>query len=197
SITALAEIVHREKDALPAVWSNGLQAQASYDPPSSPVSSATHIVTVEVDSCTGAVHLCRYVVAEDCGPMIDEGVVEGQVRGAIAQAIGGTLYEEVQYSAEGQLLTGTLQDYLVPSIFDVPRIEIVHLCTPSPLTEGGYKGVAEGGTIGAPAAIVNAIADALGVLPDQVRLPLTPERVLALIDADKADPLQGSVSTRA
>ena len=119
------------------------------------------------------------MVAEDCGPVVDEAVVEGQVRGAIAQAIGAALLEEVHYDDGGQLLTGTLQDYLVPGVFDVPRIDIVHMYTPSPFTEGGYKGVAEGGTIGAPAAIVNAVADALGVCPAEVRMPLTRERVLA------------------
>jgi carbon-monoxide dehydrogenase large subunit len=139
---------------------------------------------VAVDTRTGAVAFERYVVAEDCGPVVDRAVVDGQVRGAVAQAIGSVLLEEVRYDAEGQHLNATLQDYLVPGIHDVPDIEIAHVHTPSPFSEGGYKGVGESGTIGGPAAVVGAIADALGVRPERIELPLTPERVLALI----ADP---------
>ena len=180
TLAEMGAIVHSASHEVPAGWDARLEAQASYDPPSMPVSAASHLAVVAVDTQTGAVDIKRYLVAEDCGPMVDQDVVEGQIRGAVAQGIGSALHEEVHYDAAGQLLTGTLQDYLVPSIFDVPRIEIVHMCTPSPFTEGGYKGMAEGGTIGAPAAIVNAVSDALGVYPDEVRLPLTPERVLAL-----------------
>lgn len=181
TLAEMGAIVHSEGNDVPAGRDAKLEAQASYDPPVMPVSAASHLAVVAVDTRTGAVDIERYLVAEDCGPMVDRGVVEGQIRGAVAQAIGAALYEEVRYDAAGQLLTGTLQDYLVPGIFDVPRIEIAHMCTPSPFTEGGYKGMAEGGTIGAPAAILGAVSDALGVLPDEVRLPLTPERVLALL----------------
>jgi len=182
SIAQIGEIVHSARHEFPPGWEPGLETRASYDPPGVPVSCATHVAVVEVDTCTGRVVFERYVVAEDCGPVVDEAVVEGQVRGAIAQGIGSALLEEVCYDDSGQLLSGTLQDYLVPGIHDVPRIEIVHMHTPSPFTIGGYKGVAEGGTIGAPAAVLGAVADALGVAPVSVRLPLTPERVLALLD---------------
>jgi carbon-monoxide dehydrogenase large subunit len=121
------------------------------------------------------------VVAEDCGPVVDQAVVDGQVRGAVAQAIGSVLLEEVRYDDDGQHVSATLQDYLVPGIFDVPDIDICHAHTPSPFSEGGYKGIAESGTIGGPAAIVNAIADALGIQPARVELPLTPERVLDML----------------
>jgi len=184
TIAELGSMVHSQSDELPSDWEEGLEACVSHDPPEMPVSAATHLAVVEVDTFTGMVEILRYVVAEDCGPMLDKSVVEGQLRGAIAQGIGSALYEEIHYDLEGQFLSGTLQDYLVPGIFDVPHIEILHLSTPSPYTEGGYKGVAEGGTIGAPAAIVNAVSDALQVRPDLVRLPLTPERVLQMLEVE-------------
>ena len=185
TMAQLAEAVHSARHEFPDDFEPGLEARASYDPPGVPVSPATHIAVVEVDTYTGAVQFKRYVVAEDCGPVVDQEVVDGQVRGAIAQAIGCALYEEVRYDEQGQLMSGTLQDYIVPGIFDVPPIEIMHLQTPSPFTEGGYKGIAEGGTIAAPAAITNAVADAIGVLPNDVQLPLTPERVLAMLESSR------------
>jgi carbon-monoxide dehydrogenase large subunit len=142
---------------------------------------------VEVDSETGVVEIERMVAVEDCGTMVNPLIVEGQLAGAVAQGIGCVLYEGLRYDEDGQFLAGTLVDFLYPTTTEVPRIEIDHLETPSPLTEGGFKGMGEGGLIGAPAAIVNAIADALepiGVTID--RTPLRPADVLALIDAGTA-----------
>ena len=181
SIAEMGEIVHSAHHQFPPGWEPGLETRASYDPPGVPVSCATHVAVVEVDTRSGSVRFERYVVAEDCGPVVDEAVVDGQVRGAVAQAIGSVLLEEVRYDNDGQHVSATLQDYLVPGIFDVPDIEICHAHTPSPFSEGGYKGIAESGTIGGPAAIVNAIADALGTQPTSVELPLTPERVLDML----------------
>ena len=120
TLAEMGAIVHSASHEVPAGWDARLEAQASYDPPSMPVSAASHLAVVAVDTQTGAVDIKRYLVAEDCGPMVDQDVVEGQIRGAVAQGIGSALHEEVHYDAAGQLLTGTLQDYLVPSIFDVP-----------------------------------------------------------------------------
>ncbi len=160
----------------------GLSVSAAYDPPVATFASATHIAVVEVDVETGLVEIRRYVVVEDCGPIINPIIVEGQVHGATAQGIGGVLFEELIYDVGGQLITASLMDYLVPGATELPTIEIDHLETASPLTVGGYKGVGEGGTVGAPAAIANAIADALAPLGVTVsELPLSPERVRALV----------------
>jgi carbon-monoxide dehydrogenase large subunit len=127
------------------------------------------------------VRLLRYIVGEDCGPMINPNVVEGQIAGGVAQGIGGVLYEHLAYDDEGNPLATTLADYLVPSPVEIPPIEYVHVETPSP-GPGGYKGVGEGGAIGAPPAVVNAVADALSPFGVTVtELPLSPERIIALL----------------
>ena len=159
-----------------------LQVEARYSVPSPPFACATHIAVVEVDIETGGVKVARYVVVEDCGRMINPPAVDGQIRGAVAQGIGSALLEQHIYDPEGQQLTGTLQDYLVPGTLDIPDIEVYHLESPSPITPGGHKGVGESGIIGAPAAIANAVADALDLSPVSLTLPLTPERVLALAE---------------
>ena len=127
--------------------------------------------------------LDRYVVAEDCGRVINPMIVDGQVHGAVAQGIGAALYEEVVYDESGQLLTASLADYVIPCAGEVPPIETIHLETESPTTVGGFRGMGEGGTIGAPAAIANALGDALTPLGAEVfELPMTPERLFRLIE---------------
>ena len=168
--------------ALEADAESGLAVADLYDPPVATFASATHLAVVEVDVETGLVEIRRYVVVEDCGPMINPLIVEGQVHGATAQGIGGALFEELVYDGEGQLLTASLMDYLVPGVAELPAVELDHVETPSPLTVGGYKGVGEGGTVGAPAAIVNAVADALAPFGATVtELPLSPDRVRGLV----------------
>ena len=162
--------------------SAGIEVVGSYDPPVATFSSATHVAAVEVDVEAGLVQIRRYVVGEDCGRVINPLIVEGQVHGATAQGIGGALFEELVYDGDGQLQSASLMDYLIPASMELPTVELDHVETPSPLTVGGYKGVGEGGTVGAPAAIVNAVADALAPFdarPD--RLPLTPDRIRALV----------------
>jgi carbon-monoxide dehydrogenase large subunit len=164
----------------------GLEVTARYDPPPLTHSNATHAAEIEVDEETGKVTVLRYVVVEDCGTMLNPTIVDGQIQGGVAQGLGGALYEEIVYDENGQLLTGTLMDYLPPTAADVPRVEIAHIETPSPYTPRGMKGMGEGGVIAAPAAIANAVADALADLSPRVnRVPLTPERVLAMIDDAK------------
>jgi carbon-monoxide dehydrogenase large subunit len=144
--------------------------------------NATHLCTCEVDVTTGRVQLLRYIVSEDCGPMINPNVVEGQIAGGTIQGIGGVLLEHLAYDDNGNPVTTTFMDYLLPTATDVPVIEYGHIETPSP-GPGGYKGVGEGGAIGAPPAVVNAVADALSPFGVTItRLPLSPSQIVALLD---------------
>jgi len=155
----------------------GLEATVYFDPPGHTFSGAVHVAAVEVDRETGRVRVTRYVVVEDCGPVINPMLVEGQIHGAVAQGLGEALLEELVYDADGQLLTGTLMEYALPKADDVPALEVGHIETPSPRMPGGFKGMGEGGTIGAPATLANAVADAVrGAVV--TRLPLRPERLI-------------------
>lgn len=158
-----------------------LSATRSYEPGET-YSNGAIAAVVEVDVQTGQIDLQRIFAVEDCGTVLNPMIVEGQVAGAVAQGVGGALYEEIVYDDDGQLLTTTLMDYLYPSATEIPDIDIQHLETPSPVTAGGVKGMGEAGSIATPAAVINAVADALspfGVSID--RSPLTPELVLDLI----------------
>ena len=150
-------------------------------------SNVTHLATVEVDPETGHITLLRYIVVEDCGRIINPIIVDGQIQGGVAQGIGTAMYEHAIYDENGQFLTGTLLDYLVPTALDIPRVEIGHIETPSPFSRGGIKGMGEGGAIAPPAAIANAVADALSPFGAQVNaIPLTPERVLTCIERTRS-----------
>src|SRR5207248_4158680 len=143
-------------------------------------SGGTHLCVVEVDLDTGAVDILRYLVVEDCGRIINPPIVDGQIRGGIAQGIGGVLYEHAAYDDDGQCLSGTFMDYLLPTAMEIPAIEIHHL--DSGLEgEVDFRGVGEGGAIVAPAALTSAIEDALA--PYGVRITeqyLPPSRILEL-----------------
>jgi carbon-monoxide dehydrogenase large subunit len=158
-----------------------MDVSVTYDPVQAAHPYATHACMVEVDPGTGAVEIRRYVVADDCGTVINPTIVDGQVVGGIAQGVGAALLEEITYGSDGQLLSGSFMDYLIPTAGEVPSVEIVHLVTPSTVHELGTKGIGEGGTIGSTAAVANAIADALAV--SDGTLPFTPERVLSLLRA--------------
>ena len=179
-IAELAHLAHTAFVPFPACLEPGLEVHAAYDPPGVPVSCAAHVALVEVDRLTGAARVIRYVVAEDCGPIVNVAAVDGQIRGAVAQGIGCALLESIEYDEGGQHRSASLMDYLMPAVGDVPDIDIVHMETPSPFTENGIKGMGESGIIGAPAAVVNAVLDALGAEPAELVLPLTPERIVAL-----------------
>jgi carbon-monoxide dehydrogenase large subunit len=139
-------------------------------------------VALESDPETYKVTLNRYVVAEDCGRMINPMIVDGQVHGAVAQGIGAALYEEVVYDDAGQLLTASLADYVIQTASQVPSITTVHLEAESASTVSGFRGMVEGGTIVAPAAIANAPSDALAPLGAEIfELPMTPQRLFRLI----------------
>lgn len=168
--------------SLPASIERGLRVTRSFDPPHQVFGNGAHLAVVRVTPETGVVKLEKYFVVEDCGTIMDHVVVEGQVVGAVAMGIGNALLEELRYDEGGQLLTGSLMDYLVPTSLDIPEIQTLHTESPSPFTEGGVKGVGEAGTVGAYTAVANAVADAL--LPLGVELtepPVGPERVWSMI----------------
>ncbi len=153
----------------------GLEATVYLDPPGPTFSGAVHVAMVEVDRETGRVAVQRYALVEDCGPVINPLLVDGQVHGAVAQGLGEALLEGLIYDAEGQLVTATLMDYALPRAADIPEPVIGHLETPAPGMPGGVKGMGEGGTIGAPAAIANAVADAVRPLALRITaLPIRP-----------------------
>ncbi len=168
--------------ALPEGDQPFLEATYVYDPPNFTTASGCHLVVLDVDTQTGKITFRNYVVVDDCGPVINPLLVEGQIHGGIAQALGGALLEEFVYDSDGQLLTTSFMDYLLPSFTDVPDMEIHHVVTPSPHTEGGFKGMGEAGTFPPGAAVANAVTDALtplGVEAD--KLPITPNRLWGLI----------------
>ena len=184
----LAEVAHALSGvpgfALPGNMAPGLAAAADFQPPALTYTNGAHVVEAEVDSETGGVRLTRYVLVHDCGRMINPMMVEGQVHGAVVHGIGATLLEWMLYDRGGQPLTVSFADYLLPTVDVVPPIEIHHMESPTPLNPLGVKGAAESGTIGAPAAIVSAIEDALRPLKVRIReLPVTPARLRALIQA--------------
>jgi len=164
---------------LPDGLAPGLEATVFCDLPGPTFSGAVHVAVVEVDAATGRVAVRRYALVEDCGRVINPVIVEGQIHGAVAQGIGEALLESVVHDDDGQLLTATLMDYALPKADDLPSFEIAHLETLSPVTPGGVKGMGEGGTIGAPAAIANAVADAVRHLGVQITtLPIRAESLL-------------------
>jgi carbon-monoxide dehydrogenase large subunit len=180
AVTELARLAHAPPPGgLPGGLPPGLEATENFDPPGPAFSGAVHVAQVEVDRDTGRVQVLRYVVVEDCGPVINPMIVEGQIHGAVAQGAGEALGERLVYDEAGQLLTGTLMEYALPVAATLPAPIIGHLETPSPLTPGGVKGMGEGGTIGAPAAIASAVADAVRPLGIRVSdLPIAPERLV-------------------
>ena len=161
----------------------GLEEQSFYIPPTVVFASGSHAAIVEVDPETGVVDLIRYVVVDECGRAINPMVVDGQQHGGVAHGVGNALLEEVIYDSEGQLLTGTFMDYLLPSATDVPRIEVHHQEFPTERNPIGVKGVGEGATSSAPAAVASAIVDALRPLRVRLNeLPASPARLLKLIE---------------
>ncbi|HEU5302992.1 MAG TPA: xanthine dehydrogenase family protein molybdopterin-binding subunit [Acidimicrobiia bacterium] len=183
----IASIAYLSPRELPPGTPAGLEASERYTAATAQVwTNATHVSTCEVDVATGHVRLLRHIVSEDCGPMINPAVVEGQIDGGTVQGIGGALYEHLAYDADGNPVTTTFLDYLVPTAGEVPVIEHRHVETPGP-GPGGYKGVGEGGAIGATPAVINAVADALA--PFGVTItegPLSPSRILGLLEEHHA-----------
>jgi carbon-monoxide dehydrogenase large subunit len=168
--------------AKPGVAHPDFEATVYHHQPTVTYTSAVHVAVVDVDPETGGVKLLRYVVSHDCGTIIHPVIVEGQIHGGVAQGVGGGLLEEMVYDAEGQLLSGSLMDYAVPKAADLPSIETIHLEYPSPRNPLGIKGIGEGGAISPPAALANAVEDALSPFDVKVtKTPLLPAVVRALV----------------
>ena len=182
SFKQIAKAVYSDMKTLPVEARQELEASYTYDPVNGTTACATHLVALEVDPSTCFVKIHKYVVAEDCGRIINPMIVDGQVHGGVAQGIGAALYEEMIYDEDGQLLSASLVDYVIPSAVEIPNIDVVHIESESAVA-GGFRGMGEGGTIGAPAAIANAISDALSAFGINVSiLPMTPERIFKLLE---------------
>src|SRR6516162_3380633 len=184
SIAEIANVAHLRMDGLPPGVDPLLDATATYEPAigTGVFSYATHGAVVAVDPETGFIELLDFAVAEDCGTMVNPMLVEGQIRGGVVQGIGTALYEEIPYDEAGQPLVGTLAEYLLPGAAEMPSIKIGHLHTHTPHTEYGMKGMGEGGAVAPPAAIANAVRDALASIGAEVNeTPITPRRVVAAI----------------
>ncbi len=176
----------------------GLEATAYFGPECGSTASGVHAMLVEVDVETALVEIKRYVVVHDCGRVINPLLVEGQIHGGVAHGIGNAFYEQLVYDESGQLLNASFMDYLLPTATDVPRIETVHVETPSPLNPLGVKGVGEAGAIPTGALFAQAVEDALADLGVEINeMPLSPNRLFEIIrDARERTPERGSRSTR-
>jgi len=190
TVREIANVWYRRPEQLPAdVDVGGLEATVGYKPKvdTGSFTFATHAATVALDVETGMAEILDYVIIEDCGVMVNPMLVDGQAYGGTTQGIGTALYEEVPYDAAGQPLAPTLADYLMPGATEAPSFRVFHTETPSPYTEFGLKGVGEGSAIAPPAAIVNALNDALsGTGVEIAETPATPRRILAALAAKSA-----------
>ncbi len=197
----LVEIAHRKFHKLPPGLEPGLQAKFVWEVPTGGglptadgriqmypcYSFEAHLVLVEIDPLTAQPKIRRYVCGHDCGTMINPAIVHGMTYGGIAHGIGAALYEKFAFSDNGQLASQTFMDYLMPSALEVPAVDIVDHCTPSPLTEFGQKGSGEAGYLGAPAAIASAINDALAPLGRSIdELPMTPLAIWTTLQGERS-----------
>jgi carbon-monoxide dehydrogenase large subunit len=188
TVAEVAEVAHWRTHRLPPELQVGLAAVGEYEGPNVTFNNGAHAAVVEIDEDSGLVHLVDYVCVEDCGVLINPDIVDGQIRGGVAQGVGGALLERLHYDEDGQLLTSTLLDYLMPTGPDLPDIRTAHIETPSPVTKLGVKGAGEAGAAGAPAAVHNAVNDALSRRGARVwHQPITPERVLRALDEARDD----------
>ena len=186
SLVEIAQVANigRHGITMPAGIEAGVEATAYFAPERASYASGLHAVTVEVDPDTGRITILKYVIGHDCGTVINPKLVDGQVLGGFAHGLGNAMYEEPFYDEAGQPQTTSYLDYALPSAVEVPPVELVHLYTPSPLNPLGVKGAGEGGTIPVPAAIANAVEDALRPFGVRITaLPITPSKVFAAMSA--------------
>jgi carbon-monoxide dehydrogenase large subunit len=181
AIAELAREIYTQTHRFKGEIEPGLSESGTYDPPGT-FSNACHVAIVELDPETGHVQMDRYLVAEDAGRIINPMIADGQVHGGVAQGIGNALLEEILYDGNGGILTANLADYMPPTAHEMPPIELHHIETPSTQSITKAKGLGEGGTIGAPAAVMNAITDALTPFGVEIdTMPATPQRIRAAI----------------
>ncbi|MDR7402830.1 MAG: aerobic carbon-monoxide dehydrogenase large subunit [Armatimonadota bacterium] len=185
SLGEIAVLANPLRGTIPAEWEQpGLEASRYFAPPRGTFPNGVHAALVEVDPETGQVRFLRYVVVHDCGRVINPKILEGQIRGGVAQGIGGVFYEKLVYDSSGQLLTQTFMDYLLPTAMEIPEVEVAHLETPSPLNPLGIKGAGEAGVIPVPALFAQALEDALAEFGVKItEMPLSPNRLRELIRA--------------
>jgi carbon-monoxide dehydrogenase large subunit len=188
---ALSQLAHELSNRVSGFTLNqnvepGLEATVYYSPRKSTHSNGVHVAVVKVDDETGHVEVQKYVVAHDCGTIINPMLVDGQIHGGVAHGIGNALYEEIIHDETGQILNASYMDYYLPGSMEVPKMEVAHIETPTPLNPLGCKGAGEGGTIPSPTAVALAIQDALSDLNIKVdRLPISSEALLRLISEAK------------
>jgi carbon-monoxide dehydrogenase large subunit len=183
AIAALARAAYHETHRFGGDITPGLSESAHYDPPGT-FSNACHVAIVDVDAETGSVKIEKFLAVEDAGRIINPMIAEGQVHGGIAQGIGNALFEEIVYDTLGNIQTATLADYLPPTSGEIPPIELHHIESPAASSVTGAKGLGEGGAIGAPAAIINAVNDALTPFEVSIdEIPATPQRIRAALRA--------------
>jgi carbon-monoxide dehydrogenase large subunit len=167
---------------MPGGLQPGLEASAYFAPARAGYSASAHVCILDVDADTGEVTIVRYVVGHDCGNVINPLLVEGQILGGVAHGLSNALYEEALYDEQGQCLASSFLDYPLPSAREMPRVEMFHLTTPSPLNPLGVKGAGEAGTLPVTAAVAGAVEDALRPFGVRVnRMPLNPARISDLI----------------
>jgi len=182
TLADIARTAYLDPTKLPEGMEPGIHIHKTYDPPPMTYSNSTHFCQILVDIKTGEISIERYLIVENCGTVINPLIVEGQQHGATIMGLSGTLFEHVIYDENGQNLTGSLADYLIPTASEVPDIEIVHMHTPNKRTPAGIKGMAEGGVMGAIGAISNSVSDALspfGIIID--KHPISPNALRALL----------------
>jgi aerobic carbon-monoxide dehydrogenase large subunit len=189
SVAEIGDAAYRSIGRLPEGQTPTLEERVVMDPHDLAWAYGCTAILLEVDRDTGVVKILDHLIAHDCGTVINPMIVEGQLHGGVAQSIGGALLEELAYGDDGQILTTTFMDYLVPTASDVPRMETLHMDTPAVHIPGGIKGVGEAGTIAVPAAVANAVDDALRDLDVTITsVPITPPRLLAKIRAAQEQP---------
>jgi carbon-monoxide dehydrogenase large subunit len=186
AMVSLAKLAHAARPGWdhgrPQGIDAGLEETHYWEPPTVTWSYAAHVAIVEVDPEIGRVTIEKYAIAHDCGVVVNPLLVEGQIAGGTAQGLGGILLEDIAYDSEGQLLVGSLADYMVPTASDVPDMVLIHQHSPSPLNPLGVKGVGEGGAVAPPAAIANAIADALAPFRAEFNTtPIKPEQIVQAV----------------
>lgn len=201
TLAEIAVAANPLRGTIPEEWEQpGLEASRYFAPPRGTFPNGVHACLLEVDVQTGMVNILKYVVVHDCGRVINPLILDGQIRGGVAQGLGGAFYERLVYDENGQLLTQTFMDYLLPTAMEVPEVEIGHMETPSPLNPLGVKGAGEAGVIPVIALFAQAIDDALAEFGVRVtEMPLSPSRLLELIRAAQnanvrltmASPLKG------
>jgi CO/xanthine dehydrogenase Mo-binding subunit len=179
----LAGLANPTRGAVAPGTEPGLEATRYFGPPIGATASGAHAMIVEVDPETLMIDIKRYAVVHDCGTVINPLILAGQIHGGVAQGIGNAFYEQLVFDADGQLLNASLADYLLPTSLDVPRMELDHTVTPSPLNPLGVKGAGEAGAIPGGALFAQALEDALGV--EILEIPLSPNRLWELTKGEK------------